>query len=798
MIQFFDPHKTGDEQVLFNGGYPFIHWAEPFSTGVIRYKSIYFISDSSGVRVRMDVPENWTFALYNPGPMDADEVIDNEPYALLESVASDNIRLNGQRIKLDGKEVYGYQLLIICRSDVEGEFIEEFYINEIPYKVGAQFYGENESLKINLANQGTEIPDMVCKAIYGSDLYEDNVDWVLLNRKFRELLTSHLDVMDNKGSYKSLQNALQWFEYGNLVELREVWKYNTPDGAKYYEQPISKMVTDDIKHRMFNSAKSTYFALRHLKRRIVGKAGQDPTFKETMFEYDPEFVESKDISCLWSEEEMKLKMVLLGNFFETYFMPVHTDLIRSVVEDVVYHRHDISYGAAETTHDENDVIGSFDFSWGDDKENGVDPFSDHEVPLGEIHAYAGLAQEAPYGRAFENESLKDRSSNPHAIPMIACHTFDEPDNGGGSDDVNAVFRAAFMGQVYNGIGAIETAHFSFPEPIVVGKCISNQWGELIETSFSGISKPSNKFDIKFLFPAPGKFAFYFDFIGQSGKHYTKNVPIVIADNLFVYLTFYKIMAKPYHDYVKIDPFTSEAEFTNIYSLEPDIKFEVLDNGDPESTYNVKSIELNPAYTQFIPAPNGDALNYTKITTAQWIGPDCIDKCNAYYNSLDKTNYWVEQGDDREVDENGNTIPAKTAWIRVCDKRPEYVVSLINCDATRIFETEAFFPELHNLVRIKPREIISRDHVIVCVPELIIEGDERKRINYSLLASEPYWEFYSLGTKQTITEFDRAIKTPMLARSNRSGVPAGMYKVKFNYRFGITERTIESNPDWVLK
>lgn len=295
MIQFFNPHATGDEQSLYNGEWPYIHWAEPFSVGVIRYKTIYFISDKKNITARIDAKRNpftgslvdWNFALYNRDHVDSElYAIDWNYFCDLHAVATDSVRLEGQKVQLSNGavnvDVYAYQLIIICHSDVEGEFIETFYLDNVPYKVGAEFYGENESLKINLANQGTEIPSIVAKAIYGTDIYEENVDWVLLNRKFRELLTNHLDIMDNKGSYKSLLNSLSWFEYDKLVELREVWKYTTPDGTKYFDCPVQTMVSDGIRERMFNAAKTTYFALRHLKRNIVGHEEvevEDPIIK---------------------------------------------------------------------------------------------------------------------------------------------------------------------------------------------------------------------------------------------------------------------------------------------------------------------------------------------------------------------------------------------------------------------------------------------------------------------------------------------------------------------------------------
>lgn len=740
---------------------------------------------------------NWNFALYNAGRIDAElHVIDSHYFCDLHAVATDKLTLEGQQVVMGGKPVYAYQLIILCRSEVEGEFIDTFYINDAPYKIGAEFYGENESLRINLANQGTEIPAIVGKAIYGSDLYEENVDWVLINRKFRELLVSHLDIMDNKGSYKSLYNALKWFEYDNLVELKEVWRYDTPDGTKYYERPIQTIMTDEVSDRMFNSAKTTYFTLRHLKRHIVGHSGGSPIYAGTTFDYDPDSNDNiNGLACKWSEDEMKLKMVLLGNFFETYFMPVHADLIRSVIEDMADYTFNIEFGAGETYHEET-VNQSFNLEWGDGDSDATDV---HKIMLDEIHAYAGIPQPDPYWQAFENTNPDLTQDD---CPIIACHTYEDTEP---VDSSEVQVMAAMFGQVYNGIGAIETCHIIAPEPIVAGKLISNQWGKDIETSFSGIAKPLDSFDIKFLFPAPGDFDFYFELTGQSGKHYTKHAKITVVDNLRAQIGFYKMISKPSAEYELINPFTAGSNITPAMSIDRDLKFDIKEGTD--NTYTVYTTELDPTYTQYIPIRRAwdedtpsDAPVTTRVLTIQWVGKDSWNDMEKFPNP--SNDYWFERGSNKPDPalEPGVVIPdnEKTAWIRICNKKRGGSPPRMEYGNYRIFYLDVFFPELHTLVKIEPREHISPYYPIVCIPEIQLENDDIRRVNYTLLADVPGWEFFSYGLNRVIERFDKPISTPIIARSIRADMPRGMYRVRFSYKFGITSRTIESNPDWVLE
>lgn len=46
--------------------------------------------------------------------------------------------------------------------------------------------------------------------------------------------------------------------------------------------------------------------------------------------------ELQNAALKWSKNDMSIKMALLNNFFGTYFMPIHLDLIHSTIEDIVY------------------------------------------------------------------------------------------------------------------------------------------------------------------------------------------------------------------------------------------------------------------------------------------------------------------------------------------------------------------------------------------------------------------------------------------------------------------------------
>ncbi len=288
MITFY--RIEGQQAIPYNGDAPFVNWIGRFSTGLIRYGRLIFeLGDYEKELLEVKLPnqlttdpdmpgcliEDWTFGIYDYQPIMSPMEPDPNDHDFGDGFSHwDNLLDQVHAIKyIQSQEVNGhklYSVIIVCRSNVEGEFIDDLIINGQVYKIGCEFWGENESLKIELGNKGIEFTDLIRKAIYSNDIHEDNPDWILLNRKYRELAMNFLDIYGNKGSYKSLLNSLKWFEYLDLAELREVWKYETPAGTKYFDQPVQQLLSKECERQMFNSAKTTYFALRSLKNQVSG------------------------------------------------------------------------------------------------------------------------------------------------------------------------------------------------------------------------------------------------------------------------------------------------------------------------------------------------------------------------------------------------------------------------------------------------------------------------------------------------------------------------------------------------
>ena len=376
MIRFVDIN-TGN---VYNGDRPYIHWFEGKQSVGLNYdKQFVIVTDDPLVEVRCDsevffLVDNHKIGYFtdDQGREITKEFYDKK-FLDLDVLKTNYIYHPKNEQAMEGN-YYMYTFNIIACGKYVGEITETFSINGQEFTVGADFVDENEALGINLTNLGTELSNEIQRAIYEKTINEQKVDWVLLNRKFKELLNEYINVIANKGSYGSLINSLNWFEYGDLVKIYEYWKHDEPNKPYLSKRDLTQYLSDELESLLYSHKKTTYIGISAALNKIRkitgagitifernndGKPVGDDTYTvvfpvegkigniiyenkyDEQFGNDPQLVdepnpELEQVSMLWSKEEMSLKMTLLGNFFATYFMPIHLDLIHSTIENIVF------------------------------------------------------------------------------------------------------------------------------------------------------------------------------------------------------------------------------------------------------------------------------------------------------------------------------------------------------------------------------------------------------------------------------------------------------------------------------
>lgn len=245
-------------------------------------------------------------------------------------------------------------IFIIFQGSLEGEYKEDIHITATDGKhytipVGIEVYSQDESLDINLKNMGVELPYSIDSALYDKNILEENHDWVLINQKWKELLVSYMDIIGNKGSYKSLENSLKWFGYDKLAEMRELWQYKTPSGRNLLMDRTIEPILLGVSRSMLQEArKTTSFLLRNKVSDTI-YTGAPSTINGTNVEDMVDFDESDFNDCRWDIGTMMTKMTLLGLFIDKYFFPVSAEVWKSTVEHIIYGTIEIETDSLHTT-----------------------------------------------------------------------------------------------------------------------------------------------------------------------------------------------------------------------------------------------------------------------------------------------------------------------------------------------------------------------------------------------------------------------------------------------------------------
>ena len=335
MIRFVDVN-TGN---VYNGSYPYVHWFDGKQSVGLNYdKRFIILSDKQELEIKLN---SEIFYLVDPSKLLLDEnkvsKYDKEYYNL-KTLKTNELYSTG----ISYSEYFIHSFNIIAQGNYVGEITDDLYIDNEHFILGVDFYDENESLGINLANFGAEISNEVQRAIYEKNIDEQKVDFVLMNRKFKELLNEYINILGNKGSYKSLINALKWFEYGELTKIYEFWKRSEPNKNYLTVKDLSSIANTRTEEMLVSNSKTTFIGIGCALNKI--KTVGDEIVYEDKYEELPNTLQLlnepnpvlEDNVLLWSKEDMSLKMSLLGNFFATYFMPIHLDLLFSTIEKTIY------------------------------------------------------------------------------------------------------------------------------------------------------------------------------------------------------------------------------------------------------------------------------------------------------------------------------------------------------------------------------------------------------------------------------------------------------------------------------
>lgn len=578
MLNFIDIN-TGN---IFNGDAPYIHWFDgEQSTDLFYIKKLCFITDEDqNGSIGVEIENNDIFHL-----IDTSSIVDNTSYDINSLYATENkMVLSGDLYQTDKASGYIYIVHILGKAKTPGEYVASIKIGSNVYNIGADFYGENEELYIGLMNRGVEIPREIQKAIYPSNVHEDYYDNILLNRKWKELLSNFWDVMDNKGSYKSLINSLKWFEYGDNINLYEVWRRYEGKKEWFGVHEIQDIMSNKYRMTKSNFMKTTYIALSLALNKITNEFDDEgnPVLENIVYK--------------WSDEDMALKLCLLNKFYQTYFMPIHLDLFYSTIEKIVYTN--TFKVLTAPLFSRKDVQYYTDAITCNVKNN--DTFK-----LGNVSCQVG--PNTVFGTQYKDQTSYDD------IKII------------GVDDVIAGTIATdkdaktFYSQLYTGVGCVVPFQLSIPliegdkikrSVIFVNNNEDDSWNSNID-----YHEYDGNFNFNLLCKYEKIYEVRLQFDTLLGHNFVKRIVFNVEDLDGLKLEIYKFSRKEDISNITNPADAFKAPNDWMFSRQP------LDDNDG----------VKPFHTQYLPVTN-DMLNHMLVIDGNWSDPDSNYICGTLAKS----------------------------------------------------------------------------------------------------------------------------------------------------------------------
>lgn len=770
------------------------------STNIIYSNQICILSDSNEA---LTLSLNYNAVFGFPKPDITPEVISEKDDNFIEKhcVFTYTIDKETWGEKINDK-YYAHAFNVLGHSKEEGEYILNIHINDTQYiKVGADFYDEYEPVYINLSNMGVEIPETIQKAIYDANVYEDYKDNILINRKFKELISNYWDIIANRGSYKSLQNSLKWFEWGDNLIIKEILCHENGNRLYFNDKDIATIFEDNDIKNFENHIKTTYISLycslfdelqtvdavfnnyddynnNHnsiaindvvklinstdnypagFYRVIDNKRLQYLSGTQYDSEYNPKLVTTIQ---RWTCEELQLKMALLAQFFGTFFLPIHMSILHAVVENSVF------------TNTVKAITGSI--------LKRTDMFGDFE------YVDCNIVNDSHFKMGNVNVQVSDNTVYSNGITYIDNK---EIETGFGVDKFGIIGLVDdssienFAKYYYSGPGLI------IPIELIINNQLDKDFikNTIVDIDFNTnstrvflydkINCKNNKFTIKFnyLIKSAGSYALRFTFITGSSKTITKTIKFIVDDADNLNINIYKVNCKDDSQGFTYEDFMDTSVSDYLFRIQP----------NKCASYYIQHLPYMLPNNELYSGYSGIKLSRTVVIDVQ--GLNGKDKPYSDYKQIVirglMDNDFLEF--DR-YDENNNIKYMVFVSKKFYGEIPH---DIKNMNLNIIRNDLGFYPQFHKLVLMNGNTIddytISQYDAVCCAAE-INNFDKIEKFRYGHLIDAAEWTFIN-ATDNSIVYHPASTKTPFVATKNNSITP-GYYDISFKYSLtnGITD------------
>ena len=793
MIKFID-----NNGYTFDGTPPYIFWFEGAQSITLQYtKSILMISDIPQLTFSISKKQK-VFRFANPTVLSGNppfylegyiDKTDPEHPITYPPVATYKLTMDGETYG----DYYIYQLIVIGCSEEPCQCQETINIkgeNRTKHIViGADFYELDEILQINLGNRGTEIPETIQKAIYSNDIKEDFIDNILVNRKFKELVSNYLDIMDNKGSYKSLYNSLKWFEWGNNAKIYEIWQ----NDLGFFEKELENILSEKFKNILFTHRKTSYISIVVALQQL---AMNDPDYTGPIFDDEKNPV-VENISHMWSTQEIMLKTSLLGAFFERYFLPIHLSLLHATAQSLVY------------TPAIKDLVGSNNrvFSWHDDW-GVVDIKMDYTVVLGNINAVsAGKDTMFAYRSGYNGIPEFDNYDNVLNFGVDALSNVEYHGNLSGLTESDENELRTIWANVRGGVGVVVPITVTVPLPqedalntetLVLYRYPLDGKPEdatpeyvierkLISPENIGTEDEPNwvaKFSFNLLSQKEEKVSFNLQLHSLSGHTWTAAATYEVIDTRGSVLHACRVSNKIFDSIFDNNAWATWNPYEGIFNT---VVMDGVVPSDSNTTYKT--------YTQYLPTSNIEYLNEIVVVEV-----NAFDELDG--NDFIISNYYML----RRGDSNKYIICIRKEGGEGCGSAGAFLTQS-GITNTIVRYDHIFIPQLHeytDIEEIKLKKDRATGRFIMSDKDYIIDPEKDlvciiPQFKHGKLINDVVWTFTNRSTLEKIT-YDAPINQPLVLDNKESMLSSGYWNVELRYRFCdcIKTNTLSKNSVFLIK
>ena len=687
---------------------------------------------------------------------------------------------------------------IRCKSKNPGEFVCKINIENAGYiKVGADFYEEYEPYDINLSNFGVELPDTIQKAIYDISIHEDYKDNILMNRKYKELLSNYWDIVANKGSYKSLNNSLDWFEWGDLLKIKEIWKRDEAGKMIFDDREVMSIFENKIKDHYGNFIKTSYIALycytfNELQTadvvfnnyndyynndnnvaintivKLIDSTDDYPAgfyrvidnkglqyISETQYdsEGNPKLIEN---ILKWAKNDIRIKLSLLTQFFGTYFLPIHLSILYSTLEDQIYTN--TIKGIVGSSICRQDSFGDFNYVSSNIKDGEIFKLDNVKTYVNEKDIFNNLYISKEHESGKHEWILSNEKLNVRVFPN--------------NDDIQG---EEFFKNYYVGPGKVIPIKFNIPNQTrkdFIKQTIISING-LKYSCFDKIDVKDNEININFDFLAKEArdYNLMFSFITSTGKTIIKSIDFVVEDVDNLNINVYKVQAKDDSNGFTYLDFSNTYNYRYFFANQPS-KIEYDENGPVVNNkcYYMQYLPYMSPQNPLFESYKGIKLNRTVVIKA------------SDFTKYDLTNirYWFKNYLEfqKKVEDKLTYLVFVSKYFY--EELPSHIYEHPEYEIIR--NDLVFYPQFHNLIRMQgiaeENYTISQYEAVCCAPEININRNNIKPFKYGHKLIDYEWTFCNSAINEYIYN-PSSSRQPFVVKDNGLIKP-GYYDICFKY------------------